>query len=238
MGMGRGKREKRRRKFLIFEMANLNILVKEDIEKDIRELENSWTRGQRFYVKYFKPVLDFVFALLVLIILSPLFLVVSIAIKIDSRGPVFFRQKRIGRNKEEFYIFKFRTMKIETPRDIPTHLMKDSNSYITKIGRYLRKTSIDEVPQLINILKGEISFIGPRPALWNQFDLIRERDKYFVNKLYPGITGWAQVNGRDELSIEDKAKFDREYVNKIGICFEVKIFFKTVAGVLYSKGIC
>lgn len=190
----------------------------------------------RFY-SVIKRAADFTLSLIALLLLSPLFLIISIFIKSDSRGPVFFKQKRIGKNKKEFYILKFRSMKCDTPRDVPTHLFKNSDVFITKSGRFLRNTSLDELPQLINILKGEMSIIGPRPALWNQFDLIEERDKYGANDITPGLTGWAQINGRDTVSIEDKAKYDGDYIEKYGIIMDIKIFFKTILFVLKRTSI-
>lgn len=172
-----------------------------------------------------------------LIILSPLFIVVALIIKLDSKGSVFFRQKRVGKDKKYFYIFKFRTMRTDTPKDIPTHMLQDSYVYITKAGDLLRKTSVDELPQIINILKGEMSVIGPRPALWNQYDLIEERDKYGANNIYPGLTGWAQINGRDELPIHLKAKLDGVYVERMSFVFDVRVFLKTVFIVLRSDGV-
>ena len=155
-----------------------------------------------------KKILDRLLALVGLCILSPVFLILVAAIKLDSKGPVLFRQKRVGINKTYFNILKFRTMKIDTPKDMPTHLLKDPQQYITKVGGFLRKTSLDELPQIINILKGDMAIVGPRPALWNQYDLIEERDKYGANDILPGLTGWAQINGRDELPIAVKARLD------------------------------
>lgn len=159
------------------------------------------------------------------------------AIKIESRGPVLFKQKRVGLHKKHFNILKFRTMYIETPNDTPTHLLADPDVYITRVGKILRKTSLDELPQLFNILKGEMSFIGPRPALWNQYDLIDERDKYGANDTFPGLTGWAQINGRDELPIEIKAKLDGDYVKKIGLMMDIKCFVATIFTVIKSEGV-
>lgn len=184
-----------------------------------------------------KNVLDFILSLLALIVLFPFFCIFAIIIKLESKGPVFFKQKRIGKNKKEFYIYKFRTMRTDTPKDMPTHMLKDAESYITKSGKIFRKTSIDELPQIINILKCQMSIIGPRPALWNQEDLIKERDKYNANSIRPGLTGWAQVNGRDELEIPIKAKFDGEYVEKMSFLFDIKIFFKTIIKVFKHDGI-
>lgn len=169
--------------------------------------------------------------------LSPVILIIIIAIKIDSKGPIIFKQKRIGINKSEFYILKFRTMYIDTPKDVPTHLLENPEKWITKVGMFIRKTSLDELPQLINILKGDMSFIGPRPALWNQYDLIEEREKYGANDVPVGLTGWAQVNGRDELPIAEKAKLDGEYANKISLWMDIKCLFKTIFSVLKSDGV-
>ncbi|MFC2145450.1 sugar transferase [Actinomycetota bacterium] len=184
-----------------------------------------------------KRILDYTVSLISILILWPLFLIIALLIKIDSNGPVFFKQKRIGKDKKEFFILKFRTMRTDTPKDIPTHMMESPDLFITRIGRFLRRTSLDEIPQIINILKGELSFIGPRPALWNQFDLIAERDKYGVNSIYPGLTGWAQINGRDELPVKVKAKFDGEYVDRRGFGFDLKVFLITMTSVIGSKGV-
>ena len=184
-----------------------------------------------------KRIIDFMISFIALMVLLPFFIIFAIIIKIESKGPVFFKQKRVGKNKKYFMIYKFRTMRTDTPKDMPTHLLKNADSYITKFGKIMRKTSIDELPQIINILKGEMSIVGPRPALWNQEDLIEERDKYGANDITPGLTGWAQVNGRDELEIPVKAKFDGEYVQKMSLLFDVKIFFKTIIKVFKSDGV-
>ena len=184
-----------------------------------------------------KRIIDVIFSILGLIILIPVFLIVSIAIKIESKGPVIFKQKRIGKGKKYFTIYKFRTMRSDTPKDMPTHMLKNANGCITKVGNILRKTSLDELPQLVNILKGDMSIIGPRPALWNQDDLVEERDKYHANDIRPGLTGWAQVNGRDELEIPVKAKYDGEYIEKVSLWFDIKIFFKTIINVFKHEGI-
>lgn len=189
-----------------------------------------------FYLKI-KRLIDIIISLCGLIVFSPLFLVLIVAIKLDSKGPVLFKQKRVGVNKTYFYILKFRTMRIDTPSNTPTHLLDDPNQWITKVGKFLRKTSLDETPQILNILKGEMSIIGPRPALWNQYDLIEERDKYGANDVPVGITGWAQINGRDELEIEVKAKLDGEYVEKIGLFMDMKCFFSTIFSVIKSDGV-
>lgn len=184
-----------------------------------------------------KRLLGFLLALVACIGLIPVFLCIMGAIKLESRGPVFFKQKRVGLKKSHFNILKFRTMYTETPQDTPTHLLADPDVYITRVGRILRKTSLDELPQLINILKGEMSFVGPRPALWNQYDLIDERDKYGANDTLPGLTGWAQINGRDELPIEIKAKLDGHYIKKMGFFIDVHCFVSTIFKVLKSDGV-
>lgn len=184
-----------------------------------------------------KRIIDIVFSILGLIILAPVFLIISVVIKLESKGPVIFKQKRIGRYKKNFTIYKFRTMRNDAPKDMPTHMLKNAKGCITKVGNILRKTSLDELPQLVNILKGDMSIVGPRPALWNQDDLIKERDKYNANDIRPGLTGWAQINGRDELEIQTKAKFDGEYIQKISLMFDIKIFFKTIINVFKHEGI-
>jgi O-antigen biosynthesis protein WbqP len=189
------------------------------------------------YQNFFKRLLAIVLSLLGLICLGWLLILLCIAIKIDSPGPVLFKQKRVGKGKSHFYILKFRTMRIDTPRDMPTHLLANPEQYITRVGKFLRKTSLDELPQLINILKGDMAIIGPRPALWNQFDLIAERDRYGANDIRPGLTGWAQINGRDELEIDVKAKLDGEYVERLSFGFDVKCFLGTIAAVLRSDGV-
>ena len=189
------------------------------------------------YQNFFKRLLAIVLSLLGLICLGWLLILLCIAIKIDSPGPVLFKQKRVGKGKSHFYILKFRTMRIDTPKDMPTHLLANPEQYITRVGKYLRKTSLDELPQLLNILKGDMAIIGPRPALWNQFDLIAARDKYGANDIRPGLTGWAQINGRDELEIDVKAKLDGEYVQRLSFGFDVKCFLGTIAAVLRSDGV-
>ncbi len=184
-----------------------------------------------------KKILDRVLAMIGMILLSPVFLILIVAIRLDSKGPVLFRQKRVGIHKTHFYILKFRTMRTDTPKDMPTHLLENPEQYITKTGRFLRKTSLDELPQIINILKGDMAIVGPRPALWNQFDLIAERDKYGAHDVLPGLTGWAQVNGRDELPIPLKAKLDGEYVEKMGFVMDVKCLVKTVFSVVKQDGV-
>ena len=184
-----------------------------------------------------KRFFDIILSLVAIIVFSWLLIIIAIAIVVEDKGNILFKQKRIGKNKKEFYIYKFRTMKVSTPKDVPTHLLDNPESYITKIGGFLRKTSLDELPQLFNILKGDMSIVGPRPALWNQFDLIDLRDKNGSNAVRPGLTGWAQVNGRDELPIDVKAGFDGEYIKKMSIVFDIKIILMTVVSVFTSKGV-
>lgn len=184
-----------------------------------------------------KRFFDIILSLVAIIVFSWLLIIIAIAIVVEDKGNILFKQKRIGKNKKEFYIYKFRTMKVSTPKDVPTHLLDNPESYITKIGGFLRKTSLDELPQLFNILKGDMSIVGPRPALWNQFDLIDLRDKNGSNSVRPGLTGWAQVNGRDELPIDVKAGFDEEYIKKMSIVFDIKIILMTVVSVFTSKGV-
>ncbi|UJL45819.1 sugar transferase [Virgibacillus sp. NKC19-16] len=184
-----------------------------------------------------KRLIDIVLSLIGLMILSPIFLILITAIKLDSKGPVLFKQKRIGIHKRYFNMLKFRTMRIDTPKDTPTHLLKNPEQYITRMGKFLRKTSLDELPQIWNIFVGQMSIIGPRPALWNQYDLIEERDTYGANNVPPGLTGWAQINGRDELPINVKAKLDGEYVEKMSLFMDVKCFFGTLVSVAKSDGV-
>ena len=189
------------------------------------------------YRKYLKRILSVILSLLGLVCLGWLLILLSIAVKIDSPGPVLFKQKRVGLHKKYFNILKFRTMRIDTPKDVPTHLLENPEQYITRMGKFLRKTSLDELPQLFNILVGDMAIIGPRPALWNQFDLIEERDKYGANDVRPGLSGWAQVNGRDTLLIPDKARFDGEYVEKMSLGFDCRCIFETVRVVLDKTGV-
>ena len=189
------------------------------------------------YQKFGKRVLDIILSGCGILVLAPVYLILAIAIKIDDPGPVFFRQKRVGIHKSHFQILKFRTMKMETPRDMPTHLLQNPEQYITRVGKILRKLSLDELPQIFQIFTGEMSIIGPRPALWNQFDLISERDKYGANDVRPGLTGWAQINGRDELPIDVKARLDGEYVQNLSFLFDCKCFFGTIISVLKSDGV-
>ncbi len=189
------------------------------------------------YRKYGKRLIDIILSFAGLVLLAPFLFVITVWVKLDSKGPALFRQKRVGRHKTYFFIMKFRTMIIDTPKDVPTHLLNDPHAHITRCGRFLRKTSLDELPQLWNIFVGHMSIIGPRPALWNQEDLIAERDRYRANDMRPGLTGWAQINGRDELEIEEKAKLDGDYIKNISFRMDFICFFSTIATVLRSKGI-
>ena len=188
------------------------------------------------YKHFFKRFIDLFLSFFGIIFLALPMLIIAIAIKCDSKGPVFFKQKRVGIHKTLFPILKFRTMRTDTPHDAPTHELSDPKKWITKVGGFLRKTSLDELPQIFNIFVGQMSVIGPRPALWNQDDLIAERDKYGANDVKPGLTGWAQINGRDELEIPVKAKLDGEYVEKMSFAFDVKCFMKTIGSVVKSEG--
>ena len=189
------------------------------------------------YKKFGKRLIDLILSACGILVLSPVLLILVIAIKLDSPGPVLFKQKRVGLHKSHFHILKFRTMRIDTPKDCPTHLLENPAQWITKVGGFLRKTSLDELPQIFNIFVGQMSVIGPRPALWNQFDLIEERDKYGANDVLPGLTGWAQINGRDELEIPVKAKLDGEYVERMSFGFDVKCFVGTIVSVLKHDGV-
>ncbi|HFD1798001.1 TPA: sugar transferase [Enterococcus faecium] len=184
-----------------------------------------------------KRGIDFLLSLVGIIVLSPILLILCIAIKIDSKGPVIFKQKRVGKNKSHFYIYKFRTMKVDTPQETPTHLLSNPDFFITRVGKFLRKTSLDELPQLFNILKGDMAVIGPRPALWNQYDLIEERDKYNANDIRPGLTGLAQISGRDELEIDYKARLDGQYTANVTPWMDLKCFFGTIISVFKSDGV-
>lgn len=183
-----------------------------------------------------KRIFDFICSLLSIIILIPIFLMLMIIIKLTSEGPILFKQRRIGKDNKEFKILKFRTMRIDTP-NVATHLLENPEQYITSIGKFMRKTSLDELPQLFNILKGEMSFVGPRPALYNQYDLIEMRTKAGVSELIPGLTGWAQINGRDEIPLEEKVRLDKEYLEIRGFWLDIKIIFLTFFKVLKSEGV-
>ena len=188
------------------------------------------------YRKFLKRLIDVILSFVAGVALLPIFLIIAIAIVIDDPGPVIFKQKRVGKNKKLFWLHKFRSMKVKTP-DIPTHLLENPEQYITRVGKFLRKTSLDELPQVYDILFNKMSIIGPRPALWNQDDLVAERDKYGANDVMPGLTGWAQINGRDELEIPVKAKLDGEYVERMSFSFDCKCFFGTIKSVLKSDGV-
>lgn len=190
----------------------------------------------KLYIKI-KRAGDFFLSLISILVFLPIWLLLAIIIKLESPGPVFFKQKRIGIHKSTFMIYKFRTMRTDTPKDMPTHLLEDPDKYITKFGKFLRKSSLDELPQILNILKGEMSIVGPRPALWNQDDLIAERDLYNANSIRPGLTGWAQVNGRDELLIPVKAELDGFYTQNCSFKLDVKIFWYTIRNVITKKGV-
>ena len=189
------------------------------------------------YIKYFKRFFDLIISFLSAILLSWLFIILIIFIKTTSKGPVFFKQRRIGVKGREFYILKFRTMRMDAPKDMPTHLLTNPEQYITSVGKFLRKTSLDELPQLFNIMKGDMSIVGPRPALWNQYDLIEERNKYGANDIRPGLTGWAQINGRDELPIKIKAQLDGEYIKRESFIFDVKCILRTAYCVVKHDGV-
>lgn len=189
------------------------------------------------YQNGIKRIVDFILALLGIIILLPVLLILCIAIKVDSKGPIIFKQKRVGINKSHFNILKFRTMKVDTPKEMPTHMLENPDFFITKVGKFLRKTSLDELPQLFNILKGDMAVIGPRPALWNQYDLIEERDKYHANDIRPGLTGLAQISGRDELEIPVKAEIDGKYTQNISFMMDLKCFVGTIVAVFKSDGV-
>ncbi len=199
------------------------------------------TKGLSMYKRFFKRLLDFFFSLIGCILLLPVFLIIAIIIFIDDPGPIFFKQKRVGKNKKLFWLHKFRSMKVKTP-DVPTHLLENPEQYITRVGRVLRKTSLDELPQVYDILFNKMSIIGPRPALWSQDDLIAERDRYGANDVKPGLTGWAQINGRDELEIPVKAKLDGDYVAELnrgihGFTMDCRCFFGTIKSVFKSEGV-
>ena len=195
------------------------------------------------YRNRIKPFLDRLLSFIALVLLAPVFAVIALAVYVDDPGPVFFTQTRVGKNKKFFSLHKFRSMKMSTPHDVPTHQLKNPEQYITKVGRVLRKTSLDELPQIWDIFRGKMSIIGPRPALWNQEDLVTEREKYGANDVMPGLTGWAQINGRDELEIEEKARLDGEYVEKLrkgvidALFLDIKCFLKTIRSIVNSEGI-
>ncbi|MBR0151785.1 MAG: sugar transferase [Synergistaceae bacterium] len=189
------------------------------------------------YRHFIKRVCDVVLSLAALVILAPVMLICAVIIKREDRGPALFTQKRIGIHKRPFRMYKFRSMRMDTPHDTPTHLLANPEQYILRCGKWMRKYSVDELPQILNILIGDMSFVGPRPALWNQYDLIAERDKYGANDIRPGLTGWAQINGRDELEIPVKAKFDGEYVRRESFVFDVMCVFRTVFKAARHEGV-
>ena len=189
------------------------------------------------YTKFFKRFLDIVLSGMAIVVLSPLLLLLAALVRLDSKGPIFFKQKRVGKGKTHFQILKFRSMYADTPHDMPTHMLGNAQSHITRVGKVLRVTSLDELPQLFNIFAGQMSIVGPRPALWNQFDLIEERDKYGANDLVPGLTGYAQINGRDELPIDVKARYDGEYAADITFLNDAKIFLHSITYVFQRRGV-
>lgn len=189
------------------------------------------------YTKYIKKFLDFFFSIFGFVILAIPMAIIALLIRLEDGGPALFTQKRVGKDKTYFNMYKFRTMKVDAPHDVATHLLENPEQYLSKIGKFLRVTSLDELPQIFNIIKGDMSFIGPRPALWNQYDLIEERDKYNANSVRPGLTGWAQVNGRDEIDIYTKSKLDGEYVSNISLAFDFKVFIITIGAVIKQSGI-
>lgn len=189
------------------------------------------------YKRYIKRILDFLISLIAIVIISPLLLILAIIIKVSSPGPVLFKQERMGKDNKRFKIYKFRSMRTDTPKDVPTHMLENPDQYITRIGKFMRKTSLDELPQLFNILKGEMAMIGPRPSLPNQYDLNALRDKNGASSIKPGLTGLAQISGRDELEIEVKANLDGEYVKRMSFLFDCKCFIGTITSVLKHEGV-
>lgn len=189
------------------------------------------------YKNFFKRFIDLILSGLGILFLAFPMIIIAIVIKIEDPGPALFKQRRIGKYKSQFNLYKFRSMRLDTPHDTPTHLLENPEQYILKSGKFLRKSSLDELPQLFNIFVGQMSIVGPRPALWNQYDLIDERDKYHANDVLPGLTGWAQINGRDELEIPVKAKFDGEYVENLSFGFDLKCFFMTIGKVFKHEGV-
>lgn len=223
-------------KMVVFVENSIDAENADGVRGHLEPIGNSNYKPGR-YEKTFKRPLDIILSSLGMIFLSPVYIAVAIAIKADDPGPVVFIQKRVGKNKKYFYLHKFRSMKMATPHDVPTHMLDNPDQYITKVGKFLRKTSIDELPQIWDIFVGNMSIIGPRPALWNQDVLVAERDKYNANDVRPGLTGWAQINGRDELEIQDKAKLDGEYVKRISFFFDIKCFMGTILSVVKSEGV-
>ena len=189
------------------------------------------------YKRFFKRALDFLCSGLAILCLSPVLAIIAVWVKASSPGPVLFTQKRVGKSKTFFKIYNFRTMRTDTPHDMPTHMLENPDAFITSAGRFLRRTSLDELPQIFNIFLGQMSIVGPRPALWNQDDLVAERDKYGANDCVPGLTGYAQVHGRDELPIPVKAELDGYYAKNLSFALDVKIFFRTIGSVLHHEGV-
>lgn len=212
-------------------------VLPENMQEYAESMPKASGRKIGLYEKAWKRVIESILSFFGLIILSPLFLVLVIWIKIDDSGPVFFTQKRVGKDKTFFTLHKFRSMQMSTPHDIPTHMLENPDQYITKVGRFLRKSSLDELPQIWDIFRGKMSVIGPRPALWNQADLVAERERYGANDVMPGLTGWAQINGRDELEIVDKARLDGEYVEMISLGMDIRCFFGTIKSVMRHEGV-
>ena len=207
-----------------------------EITQPVSGAPHRLTKGQRAYAAL-KYLLDFLIALIAIAVLLLPMAVMALAIRIDDPGPALFTQKRVGKDRKYFQLLKFRTMRSDTPHDMPTHLLENPKQYITRVGRLLRRFSLDELPQLFNILLGQMSIVGPRPALWNQFDLVEEREKYGAHQVRPGLTGWAQINGRDELEIPVKAALDGEYIRRLGIKMDLKCFFGTFRQVFTGAGI-
>ncbi len=214
--------------------SNLTNSIRKDQNKVISIVKK---KVEAMYKHFFKRLIDIILSFIGILVLGIPMIIIAIIIKIEDPGPAFFKQKRVGIHKKHFMLVKFRSMKMDTPHDTPTHLLENPEQYILKSGKFLRKSSLDELPQLFNIFAGQMSIIGPRPALWNQYDLIEERDKYGANDVLPGLTGWAQVNGRDELEIPVKAKFDGEYVERLSLGFDLKCFFKTIKAVFTHDGV-
>lgn len=231
------KREDKRQKREVTFKRNSHNLYKWDIRfrKKIQSKKYIW--GRRKMYKHIKRGLDFFIGMMLLILLLPILGIIALCIKLDSKGPILFKQKRVGKDEEYFMIWKFRTMRVDTPSDMPTHLLENPEIHITRVGKFLRKSSLDELPQIFNILRGQMSFIGPRPALWNQEDLIEQRHVCGVDKIMPGLTGWAQVNGRDELEIPVKVTYDKEYLEQMSLKMDIQIVYLTIKNVLRGKGV-
>lgn len=214
-----------------------DVVLPGDMSDFAKNMPDTPDRKIGIYERILKRAVDSFVSFFGLLILSPVLVVLILIIKIDDPGPAFFTQNRVGKDKKFFRLHKFRSMKMSTPRDIPTHLLQNPEQYITRVGKFLRKSSLDELPQIWDIFRGKMSIIGPRPALWNQADLVAERERYGVNDLAPGLTGLAQINGRDELEIKEKVSFDRRYIENIGFRFDVRCFFGTILSVVKSDGV-